>query len=76
MSFDHEQKVKLGKEAWAYSIMMSRLSRLFFIEALIYSCIHFGISNDSDQITRLNELMAEIALSVHEISEEAGVPQI
>ncbi len=75
LDFDDHQKVKLAKEAWAYSIMMARLSSLFFIDAVAASCIHFGMRSGTE-LERMTELKINIAKSVEEISKSAGVPVI
>ncbi len=74
MNFDDEQKLSLAKEAWAYSIMMSRLSCLFFIDALVFSCIHNKMDKN-EKLERLMKLKNIIAKSAQEISMAAGVPQ-
>ena len=74
MNFDDKQKLALAKEAWAYSIMMSRLSCLFFIDALVFSCIQNKMS-ENKKLARLMELKNIVAESATEISKAAGVPQ-
>lgn len=75
LNFDHDQKIELANEAWSYSIMMSRLSSLFFIDALASSCIHFGLK-DGDTLNRLKEIKDKIKTSVQVISLAAGVPKV
>lgn len=75
LSMDDDQKVKLAEEAWAYSIMMSRLSSIVFIEALTICCIRHGLC-EGPKFDRLLELKNELAKEVEVISKAAGVPQI
>lgn len=75
LNFDDEQRVKLAKEAWAYSIMMARLSSLFFIDAVAASCIHFGMRSGTE-LERMRELKENIIRSVQDIAKSAGVPMI
>ncbi|OLF75199.1 hypothetical protein AWH60_11295 [Pseudoalteromonas haloplanktis] len=75
LNLDDQQKVKLSEEAWAYSIMMARLSSLFFIDAIAASCIHFGMSSGLE-LERMTELKINISKSVQDIAKSAGVPII
>jgi hypothetical protein len=75
LNYDNQQKLKLAEEAWSYSIMMARLSSLFFIDALAASCIHFGMRNGA-VLERMTELKSNIAKSAQEIAKAAGVPMI
>lgn len=75
LDFSDEQRYKIAQEAWSYSIMMSRLSCLFFIDAVSYSCIRHGLT-EGDQLNRLVELKSMVAKSANEIAKAAGVPKI
>ena len=75
LNFDNQQKLNLAKEALSYSIMMARLSCLFFIDAVVASCIHFGL-RDGVELERMTELKSNIARSAQEIAKAAGVPTI
>jgi len=75
LNFDDYQRVKLAEEALAYSIMMARLSSLFFIDAVAASCIHFGM-RDGVELERMTELKSNITKSVQEIAKAAGVPLV
>lgn len=66
-----EQKISVAKEAWAYSIMMTRIASSFFVDAVAACVIGYGRSNNDD----LQEIKRSLARSVHEIAKEAGVPQ-
>lgn len=66
-----EQKIKMAKEAWAYSTMMTRIASTFFVDAAAACVIGYGRSNNDD----LQRLKKSLAQSVHEIAKEAGVPQ-
>jgi len=75
LSMDDDQKVKLAEEAWAYSIMMSQLSSIIFIDALITCCIRHGLY-EGPEFDRLLELKKNLSKEVEVISNAAGVPQI
>ncbi|WP_323950728.1 DUF5677 domain-containing protein [Aeromonas caviae] len=75
LNFDDQQRINLAKEAWAYSIMMARLSSLFFIDAVAASCIHFGMRSGTE-LERMRELKENIIRSVQDIAKSAGVPMI
>jgi len=61
---------RVGKEAWGYSIMMSRISSTFFVDAVAACVISYGRSLNDD----LLDCRLALEKSVHEIAREAGVP--
>ncbi|MDP2442490.1 DUF5677 domain-containing protein [Rhodoferax sp.] len=61
---------KLGKEAWSYSIMMTRISSTFFVDAVAACVISHGRAKNDD----LRDCKAALAKAAHEIAGEAGVP--
>jgi len=75
LDYKESERHMLAKEAWPYSIMMSRLSCLFFIDALSFSCIYHGMTK-GDELNRLIELKNKISESAEKISTAAGVPLI
>lgn len=68
-----EDKHALGVEAVSYSIMMSRLSCLFFLDAVAMCCISHGM-RPGKELNKIKELKNKIAISVKEIANAAGVP--
>ena len=74
LNLDFDQQQKIANEAVSYSIMMSRLSSVFFIDALAICCIEHGLSSKS-KLNRLKELKEQITTSVFEIAKSAGVPR-
>lgn len=69
----NEQRRSLAIEAWSYSIMMSRIVSLTFIEGVMGCCQAHGLK-DNRTLQRFNELKQYLAQAVSEISESAGVP--
>ncbi|MES2672588.1 MAG: DUF5677 domain-containing protein [Pseudomonadota bacterium] len=69
-----EQKHRLAEEAWAYSIMMSRLSCVFFVNAVAACCITHGME-DEENIKKLKAIRKNLHISAMEISKAAGVPE-
>ncbi|RJG11108.1 hypothetical protein D3879_15725 [Pseudomonas cavernicola] len=65
-----EQKIKMAKEAWAYSTMMSRIACTFFVDAAAACVIGYGRSSNED----LQKLKQSLGRSVQSIAKEAGVP--
>jgi len=66
-----EQKHKLGKEAWAYSLMMTRIASTFFVDAAAACVIAYGRPLNDD----LQKQKSALSQAVHSIAKEAGVPQ-
>lgn len=65
-------KHKVGKEAIAYSVMMSRIASLFFVDAALACCVAHGFESPE----RFNNIRKNLINSVSEIAEAAGVPTI
>lgn len=65
-----EQTIKGGKEAWAYSIMMTRIASIFFIDAAIACVESYGRECNSD----LHQYKRDLQLAVRKIAGQAGVP--
>jgi hypothetical protein len=63
---------RLGAEAWAYSIMMSRIASTFFVDAVAACVIGHGRSENEDIATCNRSLWR----SVREIAKAAGVPEV
>ena len=70
---DSQYKESIAKEAWSYSIMMSRISCTYFIDAIAACCTAHGFSDD-ETISRLSSIKDNLVSSVSEISESAGCP--
>ncbi|MCC4269087.1 DUF5677 domain-containing protein [Marinobacter nauticus] len=70
-----EDKCKIGQETLSYSIMMTRISSMSFIDGVAFSCIHHGLEG-GEQLNRLLKLKGIIEKTTHEIAEAAGVPKI
>lgn len=62
---------RIGKEAWAYSTMMSRIASTFFVDAIIACVISYGRINNED----LAMCQRSLWKSIGEIAKEAGVPE-
>ena len=62
--------LKFSKEAWAYSIMMTRISSIFFVDAVEAVLVSQGRTKNVD----LDEIRKQLEKSVHEIARSAGVP--
>jgi len=65
-----ELAVKGGKEAWAYSIMMTRIASLFFVDATVACVEAYGRQNNSD----LYQCKLDLQRAVSKIARQAGVP--
>lgn len=65
-----EMRHKMGIEAWGYSIMMTRISCTFFVDAVIACVQSYGRTGNHD----LRGCNAALERAVHEIAREAGVP--
>lgn len=70
----NEHKISLAKEAWAYSIMMTRIVCTYFIDALAACCIAHGLK-DEEVISRLAILRNNLNEAAAELAELAGVPK-
>ena len=75
LNLDFDQQQKIANEAVSYSIMMARLSSIFFIDALAICCIRHGLKSKS-KLNRFNELKEKIIITVNDIAKSAGVPQV
>ncbi|MDO8317730.1 MAG: DUF5677 domain-containing protein [Rhodoferax sp.] len=71
LNADEQAKHKIGKEAVAYSVMMSRIASLFFVDALHACCIAHGYESPE----KFNNIKRTLIHSVGEIAGEAGVPK-
>lgn len=71
LSASDEIKLDLAREAAAYSIMMSRIASIIFIDSIITCCISHGMKPENT----LFLLRAELEESVNKISKAAGVPK-
>jgi len=67
-----EVRHKLGKEAWAYSIMMTRMASIFFVDAVAACVIAYGRRDNDD----LKKYKCALGDAIHEIARQAGVPFI
>lgn len=70
LNLEPEQIQKMGVEARAYSVMMSRMASKFFVEAVAACVISHGRKNNDD----LQEHRRKLAQAIHEIASKAGVP--
>lgn len=70
LSMPSEIRHKLGKEAWAYSILMTRISSIFFVDAVAACVISYGRANNNDLLGSKKSL----GEAVHKIAGAAGVP--
>lgn len=70
LNVPHEMRQRLGKEAWGYSIMMTRISSTFYVDAVAACVISYGRSVNDDLLGCKHALER----AVHEIAREAGVP--
>ena len=61
----------LAKEAVSYSVMMSRIATLFFIDAVGVCCIAHGFSN----LEHFQHVRASVTKAIEDISSDAGVPK-
>lgn len=65
-----DQRHRMGVEAWAYSIMMTRIASRFFVEAVASCAIAYGRSENED----LQKSRRALAEAAHSIAKKAGVP--
>jgi hypothetical protein len=65
-----EQRHRMGGEAWAYSIMMTRIACQFFVEAAASCAIAYGRPNNDD----LQSCRRALGEAAHSIACKAGVP--
>lgn len=72
LNMPDEMRQRLGKEAWGYSIMMTRISSTFFVDAVTACVISHGRSKNDDLLYCKHALEK----AVHEIACEAGVPMV
>lgn len=70
LEMDDTQKQQMGREAWANSIMMSRIATLFYLDAVI-SCVR-SVHRPDNKDLELCKVSLESA--VREIAKDAGVP--
>ena len=70
LDLPNEQRHLLGLEAWAYSIMMTRIASRFFVEAAVSCTIAYGRLNNDD----LQKCRSALGDAVHSIAQAAGVP--
>ncbi len=70
LNMPSEMRQRLSKEAWSYSIMMVRISCIFFVDAVSACVISYGRSDNDDLLTCKQALER----AIHEIACEAGVP--
>jgi hypothetical protein len=66
-----DQRHKMGLEAWAYSIMMTRIACRFFVEATASCAIAYGRANNDD----LQNCRRALGEAAHSIAHKAGVPR-
>jgi len=69
---DSATQQMMGAEAWAYSIMMTRIASMFFVESIAACLITHG-RTDNDDLTKLR---FDLADAVEKISRAAGVPHV
>lgn len=70
MQASPEHKIKAGKEAWAYSTMMTRIASIFFVDTA-FACVKaYGRESNKD----LYQCRLELQLAIHKIARQAGVP--
>lgn len=65
-----DQRHRMGVEAWAYSIMMTRIACRFFVEAAASCAIAYGRANNDD----LQSCRRALGEAAHSIARKAGVP--
>jgi hypothetical protein len=68
-------RIKMSKEAIAYSTMMSRVVCVHFIESLAMCCIYHGMT-EKHEIEQFLIMKNELLISVEQIKTDAGVPAI
>jgi len=71
LNMDDEYKYTIAKEAVSYSIMMSRIASLFFIDAAVACAIFHGLEDLED----IKYIKNKLIKSVSDITKEAGVPE-
>lgn len=71
LNVGEDKKYKIGKEAIAYSVMMSRIASLFFVDAASACCIAHGFESPE----KFESIRQNLIQSVGEIAEDAGVPK-
>lgn len=70
LNMNEKQKHDLAKEAAAYSVMMSRIASIIFIDSALACCVSHGRKeNDA-----FGGLRVRLEKSVHDIERSAGVP--
>lgn len=67
---DVASRRKLGEEAWAYSIMMTYIASLFFIDAGLTCCLAYGRDPSAD----IEAYRISLHRAVEGIASRAGVP--
>ena len=67
---DVASRRRLGQEAWAYSIMMTRFASIFFIDAALACCHVYGIATSQEMLAHKISLYR----AIDEIASRAGVP--
>jgi hypothetical protein len=70
LDWPDEDRQKLGREAWAYSVMMTRIASMFFVDAA-QACVAALGQNGDKELAVCSE---NLARAVGEIEREAGVP--
>ena len=71
LNVDETYRYRVGQEAVSFSIMMSRIASLFFIDAASACCVKHGI----DGVQEFEDLKSRLVVSISEISDAAGVPK-
>jgi len=66
----NEVRQQMGNEAWAYSIMMTQISCMFFVDAVAACVIAHGRSTNND----LQDCKNALGKAINEIARDAGVP--
>lgn len=66
-------RIKMAKEACAYSIMMSRIVCANFIDCVSACCVYHGMT-DSIKLQQLKNLKHIVYSAIEEIRVDAGVP--
>lgn len=70
LNMPDELRHRMGKEAWSYSIMMTRIASTFFVDAVSACVISHGRTMNDD----LQNCRRGLEKAAHEIAREAGVP--
>jgi hypothetical protein len=70
LDMPNELRQRLGKEAWAYSVMMTRIASMFFVDAVAACVISYGRESNED----LLNCKCSLGKAVDSIAREAGVP--